>query len=438
MKTNKNHVLVGVFLRGAQVCRARLWRYAPGLAVLLSLIGTAHAQTWSYGVPAAPDTQRAVEPAPGVSDTAQRGLYAGLAASTTRHTNTLRSSNQVVEDDEIILAPSLLYRQDFGRHQAQIGYTANVVTYQDFSSQDVTAHNLDGALSLWPDEVLSFGAFGGYGKGYETRGAPGARLLGDVEPDTFDSWRYGISALLGRAESTMQFGIGYSRLTWDYTNNDQDIRDHDDDTITGRVYYNYSPITSFFLEANYTDVGYEQVIPKQDSTETSYLVGVRAAPTAALSGEIAYGVLTKEYDDPAIAGYDDNTYRARVRWVPVDRLGFNFFASRTTEESGELTSDFFVSDLLGVGVDYALTTRIRASAFYNHFEDDYAETGRLDTTHDWGVGLDYAMTDWFSIGVRYGQSDRDSNVPEAVYEDEYIGLTIGLQTQFGSGSQGAR
>lgn len=405
-------------------------------ALLLALhSATAQSQTWSYGVPAAPGTQKAVEPPPGVSDTTQRGLYAGLAASTTRHTNTLRTSELVAEDTEIVLTPSLLYRQDFGRHQAQVGYSANVVTYQDLSSQDVTAHNLNAALSLWPGEVLSFGAFGGYGKGYETRGASGARVIGDLEQDEYDTWNYGVTALLGRQESTMQFGVGYNVTTWKYTNNEQEYRDHDDGTLTGRVYYNYSPITAFFLEANFTDIAYEQVLPKQDSTETSYLVGVRTAPTAALSGEIAYGVLTKEYDDPAIAGYDDNTYRARVRWVPVDRLGFNFFASRTTEESGELTSNFFVSDLLGFGVDYALTARIRASAFYNHFEDDYTETGRLDTTHDWQVGLDYAVTNWLTLGLHYGQTDRDSNVPEAVYDDEYIGLTIGLQTQFGTGAR---
>jgi hypothetical protein len=401
--------------------------FAPTMPVL--------AQTWSYGVPGAHDTQQAVQPPPGVSEAADRGLYAGLGIATTRHTNTLRTSEIEAEDTEIALSPTLLYRQDFGRHQAQIGYTANVITYQDFSSQDVTAHNLDAAVSLWPGEVLSFGAFAGYGKGYETRGASGTRIIGDVAPDDFDSTRFGISALLGRAESTMQFGVGYSQSSWRYTNNEQQDRDHDDDTISGRVYYNYSPITAFFLEANFTDIAYQQVLPKQDSTETSYLVGVRTAPTAALSGEIAYGVLTKEYDDPAIAGYDDNTYRARVRWVPVDRLGFNLFASRTTEESAERVSDFFVSDLIGVGVDYALTSRIRASAFYNRINDDYPETGRADTINDWALGLDYAVADWLSVGLRYGQTGRDSNVPEAVYDDEYIGLTIGLQTQFGAGSR---
>jgi hypothetical protein len=49
--------------------------------------------------------------------------------------------------------------------------------------------------------------------------------------------------------------------------------------------------------------------------------------------------------------------------------------------------------------------------------------------------LDYAVADWLSVGLRYGQTGRDSNVPEAVYDDEYIGLTIGLQTQFGAGSR---
>lgn len=430
MKNDKSEMRAMGSMRGLPARGAHAWRDFLGVAVLLSLVGTVHAQTWSYGVPAAHDTQAAVEPPPAVSEGTQHGFYAGLAASATRHTNTLRTSDQKTKDTEVVLSPTLVYRQDIGRHQAQVGYSANVVGYKDLSSQDVSSHNLDAAVNLWPGELLSFSAFGGYGKSYETHGASGARLTGDLEPDEYDIWRYGITALLGRPESTMQFSAGYNRASWRYTNNDQGDRDRDEDTFTGRVYYNYSPITSIFLEANFTDIGYLQQVPMQDSTETAYLVGVRAAPTAALSGEVAYGVMEKDYDDPLIEDFDGPTYRARVRWVPVDRLGLNAFASRTTEESGELTSDYFVSTLYGLGVDYELTSHIRTWAFYNWIEDDYPETTRLDKSRDWAIGLDYTVTDWLTLGFQYGRTNRDSNVPDAVYDDEYIGLTAGLQTQF--------
>ena len=96
-------------------------------------------------------------------------------------------------------------------------------------------------------------------------------------------------------------------------------------------------------------------------------------------------------------------------------------ASRFVEEAGDDTSDFFVSELIGVSWSHALSERWSFGAFTKTINDEF-NNGREDDFEDFGVNLDYKWRRWLTAGLQFGQLERDSNTAGIPFEDQYIGM----------------
>jgi hypothetical protein len=57
---------------------------------------------------------------------------------------------------------------------------------------------------------------------------------------------------------------------------------------------------------------------------------------------------------------------------------------------------------------------------YGNSIDDEYDSGRVDDISDYGVSLAVDLADWLAAGVAYSRFKRDSNDPDAVYDDDII------------------
>ncbi len=390
----------------------------------LALTPVMAAETIPYSIPPAAGTQREIGALKGVGEEILPGFYPAVTVSMARHNNALRSDTGEQSDTVITVAPSLLYKTELGKHALQLRYEGQFYQYQNLSSENVNNHVLNADLGLDLTEKFDVNLNAGLGIGSELRGASGSRTGTLLEPDTYRETRWGAEAVYGRSEAQAQVVGSYSSSQLRYTNNDQEQRDRDTDTIGGKFLYNIGPKTALLVEAKRAQIGYlHPVGVSLDSSETALLAGVTWAATAKTTGEFKAGRLTKDFDDPARGDYSGLTYLGRVQWAPLSYSRFSLYASQRTEETTDLAASYFVSRLLGLGWDHELTSRMNLFAYINAIRDDY-DSGREDKIRDYGVGLNYNLLSWLDFSGRYGRVKRDSSAADASYEDQFFLLSL--------------
>jgi len=396
------------------------------LALSACLSAVAQAQFTSAMSPAA-STQRLLEPTPGVNEGLPYGLYGSVGASIVHESNVQHVSSGGESDTRIEVPASLTYRQNLGRHEAQVRATTVFGRYDKFSTEDFNNYGLDAALRLDLTRRLDANLYASYAQAYEERGAPGTPLFQPGDKNKVEISGYGGNIVFGRREAKMQVSVGADTYEWRYKNNNQQSRDRDYDTIYGRVGYTVGPKTTMFVDFVHSDINYLAAAPNQDSTEDSIWGGIEWRATAATQGVVKIGRLKKDFDDPALEDTDQTVYAGTVNWRPKSYTGFSFYATRTTEESSALGASQFISELLGVRWDYNTKNDWGLFAYFNHTTDDF-NNGREDTYKDYGFGVTKALRSWLSLQLQYSRIERDSNVPFSDYETNIISL--GLNANF--------
>ncbi|HED12503.1 MAG TPA: hypothetical protein ENI62_02410 [Gammaproteobacteria bacterium] len=407
-----------------------MYRKTAVMVVVAAIVSGpgAWAQTVSYSTAPAPQTDTALEGDKKIVDTQLvPGFYPALTVAAVRHSNGKKSSNLRQAEIEYTASAGLTYKAELGQHDLQLFYGATVISHSKFKQDNYIQNTLGAGLNLDLTDRFNLLLDAGYVDGAEPRGSTGSRLVGNIDPDTYHLFRYGAEGIYGRRSNTMQVSLAAHQQQLRYTNNQQGFRDRDRLNLRGRAYYNLGPSTATFVELTNSTIDY-LTNNRLDSTEQSYSVGARWEATDITSAEVSIGNLTKNFDDPTVNDFSGVTYLGKVLWAPQTFTNVSLYTSRRTEESSEPGSSYFVSNLLGVSVDYAYSDSIGLLAYTNYTKDDFSDT-RRDTTWDYGLGMDYTMRPWLFLGLRAGQTSRSSNVSAANYDDQFIGLSVTMSNE---------
>lgn len=405
-----------------------------GLALLALVAGysaQSAAQVARFGIAPSTNTQQALSDAPTRSGREQEGLYAGIDASYTHRSNVRREPPADEESDTAyIISPRAGYMRTFGRHSAEVGVTSRFTRFEDFSEEDSENYTLSGLTNLDISRILDLDLHGSFTDTAEARGGSGTRINQGLVPDQVEITGYGGVFTLGRPASRIQIELGADWSQWRYQNNQQEFRDRDNERVHGRVYYNISPRTSVFAGAGLTDVDFIRQGTRIDSEEFAYEVGGRWDATARTTGQVSVGRTEKDFDDPTLEDATTTTLAGRLSWDARPRTTLNLYGSRQFEETTSATDSFYVSELVGVSVDQSFGARWNAFAYYNMTNDDF-ESGREDEISDYGLGLDYSLRRWLSIGAQYSVVERDSNIPGNDFTDKVLSLFINGNFEIG-------
>ncbi|MGA8260664.1 MAG: outer membrane beta-barrel protein [Arenicellales bacterium] len=412
-------------------------RFAGLLTVLLtvSYSGVTLAEGPEFGIAPAANTQRALSSSPTKPTQKQEGLYAAVGVAYLHRSNVRRDSVAGASsqgDSAVVITPQAGYKTYLGRHTAEVGISSQFTRFKDLTDENSSNYTAHALTNLDISRKLGLDLFGTFTHTAEPRGGSGTRLVQSLTPDEVDITGYGGVFTIGQRSSRIQIEAGADRSQWRYQNNGQQYRDRDDDRFHGRVYYNISPRTSVFVGAHLMNVDYRQSGLDLNSQELGYDVGGRWDITAKTTGEVSAGQTKKDFDDPTLTDPTTTTVAGRLSWTPRQRTTVDIYGSRDFEESTATAGDFYISELIGATVRESIGDRLGAFVYANNTKDHY-DSGRRDELWDYGVGLDYSLRRWLSIGAQYSRITRDSNLAGENYNDQVISLYLN-----GSLSVGAR
>ncbi len=372
---------------------------------------------------------RAVDPV-----TVDDGLYGSLSLGYTHHDNVERNSTDEESDDGLGIGLGLVFRNRVDRLSYQLGGQTSATQFDDNDNNDFDSYRLSAGLLYELTEIIDVGLHAGYSKAKENRNASGSRIVAPSrESDDVKTQIIGGQVTIGRPQSRVQGVVAASHSDIDFSIQDFrditagaiDLRDRELDHLSGALFYNTQGPVRYFLEANLTDIDYDDdSIRNLDSEETGFYVGALWSLSQITSAEFKIGQLEKDFDNADLEDYDKSSYSAKLRWQPTHRTAFTFYGSKRAEETTEIQSSFFESEVLGVNVVYqVLPQKLDLIGYYNSIEDEF-DSGRDDETDDYGIGFIYHPRRWLGVGFRYGKSERESNRADANYDDDYYDIFI--------------
>ena len=276
--------------------------------------------------------------------------------------------------------------------------------------------------------------FAEYGEGVDQRGQ--GRRQGDLglislELDQWERWDYGgnwdYGSVGSRGRLTLQ--LGATDLT--YTNNRKGpvtgasatrALDRDWQYFGGTFYWRVAPKSSLLVDYKYTDINYK-LSSGSDSSEQSWMFGATWDASARTSGEVKYGNLKKDFNDPAISSYNGPTWVASVNWRPRTYSVFTLTGTRNTQEP-DGGGDYVLRQDISLSWVHDWATRFGTTVDVGFGQDEYRPTERKDDLFYWGLGARYTFNQHFRLGASVNSYDRSSDFAEYDYRQMMYMLTL--------------
>jgi hypothetical protein len=317
--------------------------------------------------------------------------------------------------------------ETFKRYQTYLFYNADIEQYAKESSENAVSqkaagffqYNLRGGLTL---EVLDQ-----FIKSYDNR-ATTTTLTNEL-----DKYWDNLTSFTGTYDVSdrVQFRIDYSHFIVDYLADRNDFRNRNDNAFSGYLFYRFRPKTSLFAEYEFIDIRYDKDT-LSNSREHHFFGGIQWDITAKSKGSIKAGYGKKEFTHSGIADSNDFILEAQIDHKLTAKTSLLLKASRRTEETNISTTNYIISDSVGVAYLHRLTAKLTADINVEYGHDKYngdvtlnGETGSL-SDHYWSgaFALQYKFREWLGADAGYIYGRRSSDFSEFDYITNIIFLRI--------------
>jgi hypothetical protein len=323
--------------------------------------------------------------------------------------------------------PGFLADYVVGPHSFSLGYRAEILNWLELTSQN-TVHHI-GVSQLRLDFPRLF--VNVRDDFVRTSDPPDTELTGRLLSTT--------NVLLPEAEyrvtSRLSVGgnYGWTRVSFDDPQVAEDL-DRDEHLFGASVFWRVLPKADLRLNYNY---GFKTFRFQSDRNVTRHtvLLAVRGDITAKLSSTFRIGIEHREPDSSFQPGYTGLVMGGDWVFRPTPRTTLTLVTDRSVQESTFGDVPFYVTTSGAFGVQQQLFTRVTVSGRATLGQNEYplkqtlgGQTDwRSDVFYAWGVGLDYAIRPWLSVGGEYNHVGRRSNFDAFDFEDDKFTAKVSLQ-----------
>jgi len=233
----------------------------------------------------------------------------------------------------------------------------------------------------------------------------------------------------------MSVGANYS---WTYVSfaNQQvaDDLDRNDQLIGASVFWKVLPKADLRFNYNY-GIKIFRFESDRDVSIHQFLVGLRGDVTPKISSTFRIGIEKRDPDSSFQPGYLGPIMGGDITYRPTERTTLTLVTDRSVQESTFGDVPFFVTTSGAIGIQQQLWTKVTASLRGTIGENNYptkqtlnGQTAwRSDLFYAYGVGLDYAIQPWLSVGGEYYHIGRNSNFNEFSFQDDKFTAKIIMQ-----------
>ncbi len=366
-------------------------------------------------------------------------VYPRLELAGETNDNIYATGANEVDDTIFHLRPELSIESGWSQNFLSAYARASINRYSDNEDENTEEYGVgtSGRIDVTRQSNIGFGA--DYSSGFEPRNAPTADRTA-VEPTQLDTAQAYISA--SRAAGYVKLSGRADWRTFDYEDGrdglggviDQDARDRDIVSVSGRIDVAISPDTAFFFQATGNerqyDVASTVATPNRDSTGSEFLVGANFEVSAVARGEIAAGYIEQSFDEVAFDDVSGFGARAQLEWFPSELTTITVAAGRTVEDTPVAGAGAYLSSAGSLAVDHELLRNVILNGRLTLSRDDYEGVDREDTRTGVTLGATYLINR--NLGVNANYSLLDVKSEGAARDQDYTvnRLGVALVAQF--------
>jgi hypothetical protein len=351
-------------------------------------------------------------------------------------TNPARSSTNPKGSSQFTVAPELLAKSDWERHQLDVAIRGSYNYYPEVRLADrpnVDAR-ADGRIDVSKDTRID--VQGRYILSTDYPGSPNiAADYARLPIYTDVGATLGVGQRFNRLEVSLKGTADRiewqdSRLTTGATQSNAD-RNYDQYGGILRGSYEVSPGVKPFAEVDVDtrvhDLPIDRTGADRDSNGVAMKVGTAFEFTRTLTGEISLGYLERFYQDPALPNIHAPLLDASLIWAASALTTIKFVSTTNVNES-VLTG---VSGVLvhnnGIEVSHALRRWLIATAKFGYGIDDYIGSPRQDHRYVASLALAYKLSREFWLKGELREEWLSSNIPNSNYAATVALLGVRLQ-----------
>lgn len=366
-------------------------------------------------------------------------VYPRVEVSAERNDNIYASQTAEVDDTILRVRPELAIESNWSSNFLSAYARGSINRYSDNDTENTDEYGVGAAGRIDVSRQANIGFGADYISGFEPRTAPSA-ARNAVEPTGLDVTQAYVSA--SRAAGYVKLSGRADYRAFDYENGrtgagaviNQDVRDRDVVSVSGRVDVAISPDTAFFFQATGNqrqyDVASTVLAPNRDSSGSEYLFGTSFEAGALLRGEVAVGYIEQSFDEAAFKDVSGFGARAQLEWFPSELTTVTVAAGRTVEDTPESGAGGFIANSASIGVDHELLRNIILNARVSLGRDDYEGIDREDTRVGFQVGGIYLVNRNFGINATLSTFDTQSDGARRDQDFTVNKLAVALVAQF--------
>lgn len=292
------------------------------------------------------------------------------------------------------------------------------------SSEDNYANS---AFELAGDNYFSSRARAGWSIGQvnnaDPRGSNNRAI--STEPDRWHATNANGRMIYGapEAQGRVEVDLGTQVKTYDNNRVNTDVADLTLNSFAGRAFYRLGTRTLALVELRNANANYASALSTDSNTERRYYAGLTWEATAATTGIVKIGRMTKDFEFAGKEGFSGSSWEATVRWLPRTYSAIDFTTARSTADASGF-GDYILNTSTDVVWNHKWTQSLSSRISAGVLTSEYGGTNRTDTANNYALTVDYAVLRWLKVGVDLARTDNSSTDASAAYKRNVTMFTL--------------
>ena len=350
-------------------------------------------------------------------------LYPNAFLGSGRNDNVLSTNTDQISSNFLRFEPQLVAEfKNKGDRYTALAWLAGT-RYADIAEENVT----NSEFKVAGDNYFSSRARAGWSIGRidnaDARGATKRSL--STTPDRWHANSLDARLIYGAPEAPGRFEVDLARQVKAYENN-RDVTTLGDLTLNsfaGRGFYRLGTRTLALAEFRQAKANYASAVSTDSNTERRYYAGVTWEATAATTGIVKLGRMTKDFDLASRPSYSGGSWEATARWAPRTYSVFDLTTGRATADATGF-GNYTLNTSTDLVWNHAWTQSLNSRVAVGSLSTDFVGTARTDRATNYALTVDYAVLRWLKIGADFARTDNASNDASAAYKRNIIMLTL--------------
>lgn len=343
-------------------------------------------------------------------------LYPTLSTTFGYNDNLMADRTNSLQSNFVGIAPQVVgeFRSKGDRYTV-LG-SLNTRRYSDSSADNTD----ESQLVLAGDHYFDARARGGWAlgriSGTDTRGS-------NNRPVTAEAARWHSNNIDGRfiygapeAAGRVEFDIGNKDKVYDNERATTSVADVSTGSYAGRLFYRLGTKTLAVAEFRNAKANYSSALAAGESnTERYYYLGLTWEATAATTGIVKVGQLSKDFDVAGKPGFSGTSWDATIQWTPLTYSTVDLISSRKTADS----TGFGLYNLVtstNLTWNHKWNQRLGSRVSLGVMNTEFGGTTRADSALNYGFGVDYEIFRWLKAGVDFSATDNSSSAAANEYK----------------------